>query len=340
MKNKIFNSVVVILSTFVFLSFFIFSNGLNNLGKQLRTLNIYWIVTAVLCIIIYWTFETFILFIITKTLYPSGHLLVKSLKFAMLGQFFSAVTPFQSGGQPAQLYSMSKNGIPVGFSGSILMTKFIIHQVTLTIYLILVLIFKFNYFSSKINHFLYFCIFGFIINAIIIMFAILFTVNSKATNKILGFVLKFLKKIKIIKNLEFTYEKLEMELLSFHENSAFIVKHVGMCIFTSILTFIQWTAYYAIPYCIYRSFGFNYADIWTMIAAQVFLKMFMSFIPLPGAAIGAEGGFYMIFGIFFSTSSIVPAIFLWRIITYYSCIAVGSIFTLILPDKNYNGNDT
>ena len=70
-----------------------------------------------------------------------------------------------------------------------------------------------------------------------------------------------------------------------------------------------------------------------MIAAQVFLTMFMSFIPLPGAAGGAEGGFCMIFGLFFKANTIIPALFLWRVITYYSCIGVGALFSLIPNSK-------
>lgn len=334
MKNKIFNFLIVILCAVIFISFFIFSNGFSSLSNQLKTININWIILAIFCIIMFWLFETIILYIITKTLYKSEHnLFIKSIKFAMIGQLFSAITPFQSGSQPAQLYIMSENDIPAGASGSILMIKFIIHQATLTLYSILVLTTSFGYFNSKIKYFLFFCIIGFVINTLIIIFAIIFSASPTITKKALKIILKILNKIKLIKNKEKTYDSLEEELLNFHKNSAFISKNMKMCIKASVLTFLQWTVYYSIPYCIYRSFGFNDAALWTMISAQVFLTMFMSFIPLPGAAGGAEGGFYVIFGIFFKDNSIVPAIFIWRIITYYSCIAAGGLFTLILPNK-------
>lgn len=331
MRNKIFNLIVVIVSSCIFLSFFVFSHGLNDLMK-IKALDIKWIIIAIICIVVFWLLESILLFVITKTLYRAKNLFVKSLKFAMIGQFFSAITPFQSGMQPAQLYAMTENGIPGGYSGSILMVKFIIHQTTLTIYSILVLITNYYYFNSKISYFLYFCIFGFIINSLIIVIAVLFSVNDKLTNKLLLFLLRFLHKIKIVKNINSTHQKLQEELISFHESSAYIAKHIGMCISATFLTFLQWTSFYAIPYCVYRSFGFNSASIWTMICAQVFLTLFMSFIPLPGAEGGAEGGFYIIYGIFFKGNTLVPAIFVWRIITYYLTIGVGGIFTLILPN--------
>jgi uncharacterized membrane protein YbhN (UPF0104 family) len=58
----------------------------------------------------------------------------------------------------------------------------------------------------------------------------------------------------------------------------------------------------------------------------------MAIIPLPGAAGGAEGGFYLIYSKFFASNTILTAIFIWRVLTYYSSIAIGSIFALVLPN--------
>ena len=332
MRNKIFNLLVVGVLAFIFLSFLVFSNGFDALKHQFENINTYWIATAVVCIIAFWLLEAIILYIITKSLYSTDYLFIKSVKFAMIGQFFSAITPFQSGGQPAQLYVMTENDIPAGLSGSILMVKFIIHQTTLTLYSILVILLKFNYFNSKIPYFIYFCFIGFLINTLIIFVCIIFSVNQNFTCKALYFGLNLLHKFRIVKNVEEKYSNLEEELLSFHESSAFIAKNIQMCLFSSVLTFLQWTVYYSIPYCIYRSFGLSSADLWTMISAQVFLTMFMSFIPLPGAAGGAEGGFFLIFGIFFKGDTIVPAIFMWRLITYYASIAAGGFSSVLLPN--------
>lgn len=332
MRNKIFNIIVMILSVGIFVSFFVFSHGYTLLTKQLKTLNINWIFIALLSMVVFWLMETTILYIVAKTLYSTESLFAKSLKFAMTGQFFGAVTPFNSGSQPSQLYAMVDSGIPAGPAGSILMVKFIIHEIILTLYSVLVLIFKFSYFNSKIPNFLYFCIFGFILNTSIIFFALFFIASNELSRKFLGAILKILHKVRIVKDIDSTYKRFEVELKSFHKNSKFIAQHMSMCTFASALTFLQWTAYYSIPYFIYRSFGFNSEDIWTMIAAHVFLTMFMSCIPLPGAEGGAEGGFYLIFGLFFKRNTIVSAIFIWRIIIYYSCIGVGSIFTLVLQN--------
>ena len=111
-----------------------------------------------------------------------------------------------------------------------------------------------------------------------------------------------------------------------------------MCFYASTFTFLQWIAFFSIPYCIYRSFGFNSADILTMITGQIFLMNFMAIIPLPGGEGGAEGGFYLIYSLFFKSDTIITAIFIWRVLTYYSSIAIGSIFTLVLPNAHLKKN--
>ena len=332
MRNKLLDLAIVIIIAFIFLYIFVFSKGSNSLIIQLTTLNIKWIAIGVSCIIVFWILEIIILFIITRKLYNTKYLFVKTIKAAMTGQFFSAITPLQLGAQPSQFYVLTENEIPPGISGSVLMIKFIIHQATFTFYSILVLVSKYSYFKARVPYFISFCIFGFIFNVLIIGLALIFSFNERLTVNILRIIFEFMKKIRIVKDYKSKYIKIEGEIKSFHENSILLYKNINTCFFSSILTFLQWTVYYSIPFCIYKSFGLSSSNLWTMICAQVFLTLFMSFIPLPGAAVGAEGGFYLIFGIFFEKNIIMPAIFLWRMITYYGCVAVGGISTIILPN--------
>jgi uncharacterized protein (TIRG00374 family) len=257
---------------------------------------------------------------------------MQTFKFEMIGQFFGAISPFSAGNNPAQLYAMTENGIPAGVAGSILMIKFIFHQSINIVILILAFLYKFNYFNSRVNYFPYLFILGLVIHVIIMLFAILFSINSTVTKRILTTSFKVLKKTRLLKNTEAAYNKIEIELENFHQTASLITKHIKMCIYASIFTILQYSAFFSIPYCIYRSFGFHSADIWTLICAQIFLTNFMAIIPLPGAAGGAEGGFYLIYRLFFESNTILTALFVWRVLTYYSSIAIGSIFALVLPN--------
>src|SRR5471030_2547558 len=100
MKNKTFNLIVIMVSACIFLSFFLFTKGLNSLIEDLKTLNTVWILLSVILMLLFWVFETLALYIIIKTFHKTSNLLIKSFKFEMIGQFFAAFTPFSAGSHP------------------------------------------------------------------------------------------------------------------------------------------------------------------------------------------------------------------------------------------------
>ena len=103
-------------------------------------------------------------------------------------------------------------------------------------------------------------------------------------------------------------------------------KHHRLAFKLYLSTFLQLTAYYIIPFCLYKAFhspGFPVID---MISAQAFVTMISSYTPLPGGAGASEGSFLTIFNIFFDSEITKQAMLLWRFIAYYSCILVGSLF--------------
>ena len=75
------------------------------------------------------------------------------------------------------------------------------------------------------------------------------------------------------------------------------------------------------------------SSLWNIIAVGVFVSTAISVIPLPGAAVGAEGGFVLYFRLLFDNASLVPAMLIWRIITYYSCIGIGGLFAVLGPQR-------
>ena len=66
----------------------------------------------------------------------------------------------------------------------------------------------------------------------------------------------------------------------------------------------------------------------TLMMLQSLLYTAVAYFPLPGAAGASESGFYVIFSTFFSKGLVVAAMILWRIMTYYIILAVGSLIVV------------
>ena len=121
-------------------------------------LSIRWTVVGFICIGLYWGLETIIQHLLVERM-QKGNRLWNSFKVVMSGHFFNAITPFASGGQPMQAFIMMKQGIPLGTSASVLLSKFIIYQLTLTLYSLVVLILQLNFFVVKVKGIIYFITF-------------------------------------------------------------------------------------------------------------------------------------------------------------------------------------
>lgn len=322
MKNYKFNLILGISSGVIFILLIVFTNGWMDLIHQMNNLQIEWLIAAALSMFLYWVFEA-------KTLQSVVFLIKKDYKFkeafkvTMTGQYFNAITPFASGGQPMQLYTLTKQELGYGSAGSALMIKFIIYQTILTIYSLILILWKAPFFKSKMSNLFYLIAIGFTVNASIIICLIIFSKHRKLTHKIIMFLSKILSKFKMVKDISKMENRINDNLEKFHDNME-IVKHSKVLMLKSIMyTICQLTIYFSIPYFIYLSFGMRGASLGSMIAGTAFVIMLTAFIPLPGAIGGAEGAFFMFFTLFFLSNNIMAAILLWRLITFYSCIIFG-----------------
>jgi uncharacterized protein (TIRG00374 family) len=59
------------------------------------------------------------------------------------------------------------------------------------------------------------------------------------------------------------------------------------------------------------------------------LFLAIAVMPTPGGAGFAEGGFFILFANLFAEAAIVPAVLLWRGITYYLLLFCGGIASVI-----------
>ena len=141
-------NLIVIIAIFVGLTIYVFSvESIENIRELMRTANYKWAMLGFLCLIGMWVAEAVTLHLPIKKLYPKQKF-GNSFKITMIGQLFNNITPFASGGQPMQAYIMHKEGKRTSDSLSILSMKFIITQMTLIVFTIVVVLSQFNFFTK------------------------------------------------------------------------------------------------------------------------------------------------------------------------------------------------
>ena len=329
-KMTILNFILIIIIFVGLLIYMINVDGIENIVDLLHKVDYRWVFAGVICVLIHWTCEMLTLHIPIKRMYPKQPI-TNSIKVSMIGLLFNNITPFSSVGQPIQAYEFTKTGKRVSDSLSAMAMKFIITQIALVVTTVIVMLFEFNFVKDLMKDYIWVVIVGFAINILAIIVVILAGLKKKLITSLTTPIIKFLGKIRIIKNVDKTIEKLDKSIDNFGRQFKIMKDEKKMVFQMFIIAVIQSFAYYSITYMVYRAFGNYGVGFFQIIPLQAFLLLIMTFIPTPGSGLGAEGGFYILFNSIFKEGTINMSILFWRIYTFYLPILVGLLF--LIPTK-------
>lgn len=331
-KKNLFGIISFFISIAILAYFIFITNGIQELKDSIKDINMFWIMVAVMCMIMYWLLESLTLFVITKRL-NSKYTFKKAIDASTIGLYYSALTPFASGGQPLQLYTMVKSGVKGANAGAVLVIKSVVFQIMLTLYAIIFIIRYFSFFDSRIKYFAQASIIGILVNLIIIIVVLTIMLKKDFTKNIVRFFINLLSKMKIVKNSEELILKANIQIDSFSDSGRKYKYEKKTIILSFIITFFQFTFYYLITYFIILAFGINNHSFVIFLAAQSIVTMISSFTPLPGGSGAAEAIFYILFKEL-SLPSIGLILVIWRFITYYILIIFGGVASLFFIKKD------
>lgn len=313
-KTNLITLVTIILSLGILTYFLSKENDDGTVGKVLADLKWVWLLWILVDVVFGLLLEGYVIHLFCRH-FDKTWSFGKSFYIGMLGIFYSNLTPF-SMGEPMEIYNMTKMGMETGTASSIIAVKSLVHHGVTFFYALLLVAFKLSYFQTQVNNFSFIAVFGLITNSIFIFLVMTFMINSKITIGLLRGLFRLLSALKMKKLALRLYRKIYGQLMIFHSSSQKIGKAPLLYFFAIALTLVQITLASLVSYLTYRSFALRGESVVTMIAADTFVTMAASFVPLPGSSGGAEGGFVLFFSKFFG-ETIVPALTLWRFSTYY-----------------------
>ena len=234
--------------------FLVSEQGLLDLVENASKLNAWWLFAGVAFHFTNIFIDAVVLYIIAKS-YGVDYSFKSSLRATAVGQFFTVVTPAAVGAQPMQAYCMSKQNVDGGVASSCLLQKFLVYQTTITVYSFVAMLCNLDLFYGDLrNLMLSLALFGFLSHVVIVSFMYVISFNRKLASSIINVFFKFLSKIKIIKNPEEKLEKLNRQMEFFHDGNTKLYKNKKLLAAAFLLTAIQLTFLFAIPYAIYKAF--------------------------------------------------------------------------------------
>lgn len=338
MKNKTKKTLTIgfiLLVALITLAYAVFSDGIESFAAVFKAARYRYLFPAAGCMALYWIFEAGAMFVLARLIMPK-YRFKHAMQTTMIGQLFNSITPFSSGGQPVQIMTMRKHGVEVGAATAVQLGRFILYQTSLTVVSVVALFLRFRYFHYWVPRFSNLIFIGFAVNlgVMIALFSLGFF--PKFTIKTCVWAIKLLHKLHLVKDLDATLKKIDMQVSQFFEGFSLLRSHPKAIFSTLLLSFLQLCSFFSVPYFVCLSLGASPEAYLSMFCAASFVLMISSFVPLPGASGGSEGSFIMFFKLFFvSGSTTGMAVLIWRLFTFYLPILAGSMFTRV---KDYRKN--
>lgn len=330
-KQKVNVLLLVIVSLIVV--YLVLKDDFSNIVNLISTINVGWLIFSMLIVIIYWFFQTFSLSAIVD-LDDNKLSFWTLLKSTITCNFFSAITPSATGGQPFQIYFLKKRGMNLGASTNYVVAQSTLYQMALVLFGLgaIILNYYYDFFPSDniINNLV---LVGFAVNLIVIIILIFITFGKKSNKYIVLKIIDFLHRLNIIRHKEKVEEKVGRTIDNFYTSATMLKKNKEIIVKGLIYNFIALSFLYITPLTVAYAFG-NYHDltIVTTLVSSAYVMLIGAFVPIPGGSGGVEYAFAIFFGFYIDGPTLLAMLLIWRFVTYYFAILVGGI--VLITDKN------
>lgn len=329
-KKKVILYIFYISITIAFLIFILSMNDIGDIFQILQHADIKYILISLLLVLIYLGMYPLTLCILSKAKKVNvSNKYIYSI--GMSEHFFNGITPFATGGQPFQIYALSKKKVDLSTSTGLLMMNFIIHMCASNLFALISLFF-FNRFATSTSMKIL-AIVGFSMN-----FLVLVLMVSLATSKTLKhFILWVLSKLAKIKFLHKLITEKMIDIENYIENTQNSFKELWhnkkSFITCFIIRFLTLSIYYAVPFYILKSLHMeiSYANLFISMCASSFAITMCVFLPTPGSSGGIEYAFSNIFAslvVSMTSSTSYCGMLIWRLLTYYLPVLISFLFYL------------
>lgn len=331
----IFNIIVGVMTAAMLIYFIVSEDGVIDLFHSRDGINLWLLAAGLVVFDMNILVDSIVTLIYLRSQYPHTRFL-DALKISCVGVFFSAITPSSTGGQPMQLYLMSKMKISVGFGSACMTQKFIVYQFVTMAFSVLAIILNFQHFSIAFQGFWAsaFVVLGFLVQLGLTALLLIVCYSERLTGKLLGFVAKLLRKLRV-RDSDRKIAKLTREFHMFLDSNRMLAQNKKRMVMIYSLVAVQVLLILSVPFFVYLAFdmpriasaaGQPVGNWFDFICIQSFVLFTSNLIPLPGASGGAEAAFALYYSGFFMGKT-KPAIVAWRFITYYGSIILTAPFS-------------
>ena len=328
--KKIINRGIQLLSFLLLMLitfYIIFSkNDIRTIYTAMKTLHPLALILTTACAIFYVCAEGFMIWYLLRV---SGKKTRLSLCFgySFIGFFFSGITPSATGGQPAQLVIMKKNGIPLGDATLTLMTVALLYKLVLVLIGTGLLLFWKDGLVTCLDGYTALYYLGLCLNLLFVILLLLIMFHGEWIEKLLLSAEKIGVRLRLCKPSERRKAAFHRIVTDYQSAFRFFLSHKSKILFVTFCTFLQRCSLFLLPCLIYRGMDLNGYHALTIISLQASIYISVDMLPLPGSQGISELMYHTVFAPVFPGNTLTASMCITRGISFYFLLILGAIIS-------------
>lgn len=325
--KRILSALFILLSVSAVVIIAFSNQELGDAWGAISRLDIRWLIGIFLCWVCYALFEAMGTWAYLRRQGFSIHL-PRVLGVTLIGFYYSNITPSAAGGQPMQVNSLRKAGIPVGYGTLAITARFVTNQLMICVISLAALLWNREFVYGQLGGAIWAVRVGWIINFASVPLVLLAAFRRKWIQKLGEKLIGLGVRIRVVRDREEAVQKLTEVLDTYHAALTELLHHpkqILVQVLCSTVSLLGLTGSVVFTYYAFGQSGTPWIQVLTL---SCLLFISASYTPLPGASGAQEGGFLLYFAGIFREGTIGLALLIWRFFTYYLFLIVG-VFVVI-----------
>ena len=259
-----------------------------------------------------------------------------ALRTVLVGRYYDNITPGAVGGQPFQIYYLTKHGYSAAESAAIPLAAFMSMQLAFILLAVVMFLGWGGFIMSDTIHvtawigLLFYAFFP-----IVILLSVIF---PRAVAWGTEWVFNLLHRLKLVKDKDAAVARARGHINEYSGCIRGLLKRKRLCVQILLLSLVYQAAMHLIPYFVLLAFG-GELDGLSCVVTALAINSSIAFIPTPGNAGAAEGSFYLVFSQL-TSGSVFWAMLFWRFFNYYAWIILGWVaYGTMYLDKKPEAKD-
>ncbi|MBD5554664.1 MAG: flippase-like domain-containing protein [Roseburia sp.] len=298
------------------------NQNLPEIWQAVRSMKTEYFLAAMLLGIFFVSMEGFMIFRLLSGMNGKSSLF-RCIQYSFIGFFYSGITPSATGGQPMQLYYMSKDGNRASDSTVVLMTVALYYKLVLVLIGVGILL----GWNRPLRHYLggYYGLYllGLALNTLLVLLILGVMLFPKTILKTANAFEAMMIRLGLWKPSPKRREKVAGFVDSYGNAVSFLKNNKSKLLEILILTFLQRCSVFFLTYLVYLGFGLTGTDAGTVMFLQAAIYIAVDMLPVPGAQGITEAMYQGVYRTVFTGGYLMPSMLVSRGINFYFLLIIS-----------------